>query len=95
MKLSNLLITSSAFSLAIAGSVMSHRQENAAILTLYGFSSTGECIRAEQTLEPNCTLTNVGQQCTVWLDLDEDVELARAYVTPLSLPLCILGVRRP
>lgn len=95
MKLSNLLITSSAFSLAIAGSVMSHRQENSAILTLYGLTSSGECIRAQQTLEPNCALTNGGPQCTVWLDLDDDIEIARAYVTPLSLPLCILAIRRP
>ncbi|MBT1689244.1 hypothetical protein [Dawidia soli] len=96
MRLSNLLITSSAFSLAVAGSVMSQRQENSAILTLYALDSSGLCIRADETFEPNCALTNAGPQCTVWLDPDgEDFEIARAYVTPLSLPLCILAIRRP
>jgi hypothetical protein len=96
MKLSNLLITSSAFSLAIAGSVMSHRQENSAILTLYALNSSGVCLLAEETFEPNCALLNPGPQCTVWLDPDgDDFEVARAFVTPLSLPVCLLAIRRP
>jgi hypothetical protein len=96
MKTSNLLIVSSAFSLAIAGSVVSHKQENSAILTLYALNSSGECLRADETFEANCTLLNAGPQCTVWLDPDgDDFEVARAFVTPLSLPVCLLAIRRP
>ena len=94
MKTSNLLIVSSAFSLAIAGSVVSTRQENSAILTLYALNSSGYCLRADETFEANCTLLNSGPQCTVWLDPDGDFEVAPAFVTPLSLPVCLLPIRR-
>lgn len=94
MKLSNLLIVSSAFSLAIAGTAVNHVQQEQALLRIVA-PSEGICLVFSETIEPNCALLNTGAQCTVWYELDEGtVDVLPAFITPLSLPLCVLPLRR-
>lgn len=94
MKPSNLLVVSSAFLLAVAGTAMNEIQQEQALLRIVA-PSEGICLVFTQTIEPNCALANTGPQCTVWYELDEGtVDILPAYVTPLTLPLCVLPLRR-
>jgi hypothetical protein len=93
MKLANLLIVSSAFTIAVVSSFVTHRQHDKAILNLFGRTSVSECIPIEETLEPSCSLLATGQQCTALLETEEDSEIIPVFVTPLSLPLCMIPIR--
>lgn len=94
MKLSNLLIVSSAFSLAIAGTAVNHAQQGEALLRIVA-PADGLCLVFDETIEPYCALTNTGPQCSVWYEPEEGtVDLLPAYITPLALPLCILPLRQ-
>jgi hypothetical protein len=94
MKLSNLLIVSSAFSLAVAGTAVNHVQQEQAILRIVA-EIDGLCLVVDDTIEENCALTNGGAQCTAWVEDDAgDLYLTGAYITPLALPLCVLPMRQ-
>jgi hypothetical protein len=93
MKLSNLLIVSSAFSLAIAGTAVNHVQQDEALLRIVA-PVDGICLVFPNTIEDDCALINGGAQCSVWYEEDGGGGFVPAYITPLALPLCALPLRR-
>lgn len=94
MKLSNLLIVSSAFSLAIAGTAVNHVQQDDVLLRIV-VAMDGACFVVDETIEDNCALINGGPQCTAWFEDEEgNVQFLQAYITPLALPICVLPLRR-
>ena len=95
MKTSNLLIVSTAFSLAIAGTAMNYAQKDEVLLRIVATDPDSICRVFPDTIEDNCALLNPGHQCTVWYEDGETADLLPAYITPLALPLCALPLRTP
>ncbi|MCD9018903.1 hypothetical protein [Parachryseolinea silvisoli] len=93
MKLSNLLIVSSAFSLAIAGTAMNYAQKDEVLLRIVATDPDSICRVFPETIEDNCALLNTGPQCSVWYEEDGTADVLLAYITPLALPLCALPLR--
>jgi hypothetical protein len=92
MSITNLLTVSSAFTIAIAGSFFGSR--GAADTKIYGVSpSTSICyVTNNATNESNCSMTNTGAFCTVFITATG--ENGYAYRTPGSFP-CAEPLQRP
>jgi hypothetical protein len=95
MKTANLLIVSTAFSLAIAGTAMNYAQKDDVLLRIVATDPDSICRVFPETIEDNCALLNPGHQCSVWYEEDGTADVLLAYITPLSLPLCALPLRTP
>jgi|GEM_PF-2089637 len=88
-------ITTSAFTLALAGALVSNSEESQ--LTSYnGYDFFGACVVTAPPIERNCGLLNVGDQCTVVTDPGTwDEYNTPAWLSLSLLPTCLLVLRAP
>lgn len=87
-------IAASAFTLAIAGALVTDAKEEA-ITSYNGYTYDGRCLISGPPFEPQCSINYAGSYCSVYVEAGDDSTWSPAYLSLSYLPTCLLALRQP